>query len=111
MSVIPFSALEDKINNIQLDQRDVPSIPAISHFPVLTGNLSRHMIFSLFLLLVALQLLWTVIILVASTMLHMKVSNLGRYGIVGGWGDACLSGHDTDNEGSNYGSRFLQVVG
>jgi len=100
---------------------NVPSLPPsdISPSCPLPDNLCAITTYDSFLVSVAswstLQLLWTVILLtsqlwqVARQMTSLEVSNLGRYGFMGGRGGASLSGqmshhhhhgrrHDTDGE-------------
>ena len=106
--------------NIQSDfVSNVPSTPSdISFSCPLPENLCAITSFDSFLVSVTcwatLQLLWTVVLLatqlwqVARQMTSLEVSNLGRYGFMGGRGGASLSGqmshhhhgrrHDTDNE-------------
>ena len=122
MSVIPLSALKRNINIRSDFLSNVPTIPPsdISPSCPLPANLCAITTYDSFLVSVAswatLQLLWTVILLasqlwqVARQMTSLEVSNLGRYGFMGGRGGASLSGQmslhhhhhgrrlDTDNE-------------
>jgi hypothetical protein len=107
--------------NIQSDfLSNVPSVPPTDISPScpLTANLCAITTYDSFLVFVAgwatLQLLWTVVLLasqlwqVARQMTSLEVSNLGRYGFMGGRGGASMSGqmshhhhgrrHDADNE-------------
>lgn len=123
MSVIQFSVKILIFNNIQSDfLSNVPSSTPpsdISPSCPLPENLCAITTYDSFLVSVAcwatLQLLWTIVLLtsqlwqVARQMTSLEVSNLGRYGFMGGRGGASLSGqmshhhqhgrrHDSDNE-------------
>ena len=117
-----FSTKKKRSINIQADF--ISSFPSIPHADIsscpLPTDLCIITTYDCFLVSVAcwatLQLLWTVILLasqllqVARQMTSLEVSNLGRYGFMGGRGGASLSGqmsghhhhhgrrHDTDNE-------------
>ena len=127
MSVIPFSALKKKKKDIDIQSDFLSNVASVAPSDIspscpLPDNLCAITTYDSFLVSVAswatLQLLWTVVLLtsqlwqVARQMTSLEVSNLGRYGFMGGRGGASLSGqmsqhhhhhhhehrHDTDHE-------------